>query len=84
MHRGWDNTVIGAIVVSERTLVIETNSIERADALRALAESALNEAGLGAFLRHRIRDHQDLRPGLSTRPAGEPARPATRGPQTER
>jgi hypothetical protein len=48
MHRSWDNTVIGRIVVSETRLTTETNSTRRADSLRSAVESQLG--GLVQFL----------------------------------
>lgn len=54
MHKSWDNTIIGRAVLRERKLVLETNSVRRADALRATVED-----GLGGLVRHRTREHQD-------------------------
>ena len=54
MHKDWDNTVVGRAVLRPRALLLETNSIRRADDLRAKVEAAL-----GALLRHRTREHQD-------------------------
>jgi hypothetical protein len=44
MHRSWDNTIVGRIGVSERSLSIETNSTRRADELRASVERHLGSA----------------------------------------
>lgn len=41
LHRSWDNTVIGRIVLSGSRLTVETNSARRADALRSAVESHL-------------------------------------------
>lgn len=48
------NTVIGRAVVSKGRLRLESNSVQRADALRRQLESAC-----GGLLRHRARDHSD-------------------------
>ncbi len=60
MHAEWSNTILGRVVIKERTLVIESNSIRRADDLRASIEQRLAEHGLVHAVRHRIRDHEDL------------------------
>lgn len=54
MHKSWDNTIVGRAVLRERVLVLETNSVRRADDLRTKVE-----ATLGTLVRHRARDHQD-------------------------
>jgi len=54
MHKNWDNTIVGRAVVGEHELVLETNSVRRADDLRAQVEAALH-----TLVRHRARDHQD-------------------------
>ncbi|MDY7231312.1 SEC-C metal-binding domain-containing protein [Hyalangium rubrum] len=54
MHASWDNTLVGSARVAEASLRLETNSVERADALRARVEAAC--AGL---LTHRKREHCD-------------------------
>ena len=66
MHRHWDNTVIGRVVVAPGRLRLETNSVERADTLRWRIERAC--AGL---VRHRLRDHAD--PTSDARPKGRVA-----------
>ena len=53
-HGSMENTVIGRAVVSEETLRIQTNSRERADALRKRVETAC-----GDRIRHRGREHAD-------------------------
>lgn len=60
MHPEWDNTVLGRVVITDRKLVIESNSVRRADDLRALVERTLAEHGLASAVRHRARDHQDV------------------------
>jgi hypothetical protein len=54
MHKSWDNTIVGRAVVRERSLIVETNSIRRADDLRAQIERRLQ-----SLVRHRVRSHQD-------------------------
>jgi hypothetical protein len=54
MHRGWDNTIVGSASISGQTLRVETNSRERADALRQRLEAACGER-----IRHRAREHAD-------------------------
>ncbi len=54
MHKTWDNTVIGQASLHGGELVLETNSLRRADDLREQIERAL--AGL---VRHRSREHAD-------------------------
>jgi hypothetical protein len=51
-HSG--NTVIGQVVTRKGTLIIESNSVERADALRARVEAAC-----GDLICYRARDHSD-------------------------
>ena len=56
--KSWDNTIVGRVVVKERTLAIETNSEARADALRRRVEDAW---GRDVVHRDRIRkDAQDF------------------------
>jgi hypothetical protein len=54
LHRGWENTVIGKAQISNGRLRLETNSVERADALRERIEIAC-----GDLIRHRAREHSD-------------------------
>ena len=54
VHRSWENTVIGRVILEEGRLRLETNSIARADELRARLERAC-----GGLLRHRAREHVD-------------------------
>jgi len=56
-------------LLEESRLRLETNSVERADRLRARLE-----AGCGGLLRHRAREHGD--PLSSARPSPDAARPA--------
>jgi hypothetical protein len=73
LHKDWDNTVIGRIELKEGQLMVETNSVRRANALRAQVEAAL-----GALATHRLREHDDP---LSSRQRGKPNAPAHE-PQT--
>jgi hypothetical protein len=50
----WERTIVGHARLSETTLTLETNSRERADALRARVEAAC-----GDRIRHRGREHVD-------------------------
>jgi len=67
VHAHWDNTVLAHIVLQENRLQLETNSVERADRLRARLE-----VGCERLLRHRAREHGDplssARPGPKTPP----------------
>jgi len=54
MHASWESTVIGRAWLAGGALRLETNSRERADALRARVEAAC-----GDLLRHRAREHTD-------------------------
>jgi hypothetical protein len=54
LHASWENTVIGRALLSDATLRLETNSRQRADALRGRVEVAC-----GDLLRHRAREHAD-------------------------
>lgn len=54
MHRSWDHTIVGHAFIAGGTLRLETNSRERAGALRARVEAAC-----GAQIRHRLREHAD-------------------------
>ena len=54
MHASWETTLIGRAWFAGRALRLESNSVERADALRARVEAAC-----GDLLRHRAREHAD-------------------------
>lgn len=54
IHASWDTTVIGRAEPRVSSLRVETNSIRRADALRARVEAAL-----GPLVTHRAREHAD-------------------------
>lgn len=76
LHRSWENTVVGQARVSRTALALETNSRERADALRKRVEAAC-----AGRIRHRAREHADplssraaaVRPGASPELAGPEA-----------
>jgi len=71
-HASWENTVLGRGRVEGDTLRLETNSRERADALRSSVEAAC-----GPRIRHRAREHAD--------PLSKPAREAaSRAPAAPR
>jgi len=67
MHKSWDNTIVGHAVLESGALVLETNSIRRADDLRAKVERALD-----GLARYRVREYQD--PEVALREAGAPSR----------
>jgi len=67
-RRGMENTVVGRVMVSDGKLRAETNSVKRADALRAGIERACGER-----VRHRMREHSDP---LAAYQQGRPAPPA--------
>jgi len=67
---GVDTTIIGTVRLSKGRLRLETNSIRRADRLRAQVEEACGE-----LIRHRTREHSDpsalLKHGEAPRPRDE-------------
>jgi hypothetical protein len=62
MHRGWENTLVGRATLADGKLRLETNSIQRADALRTRIEDACGE-----LVSHRLREHSDPLSGVPTR-----------------
>lgn len=68
-----ETTLIGRAIVGKGILRLETNSRERADRLRGLAE-----AKLGALVTFRVREHSD--PVAQIAKGGRPAGPAAREP----
>jgi hypothetical protein len=62
------NTIVGRVSIAGDSLRAETNSRERADALREKIETACGE-----HVRHRTREHAD--PLSEAAPRGRPARP---------
>lgn len=72
MHKQWPNTILGRAVVNGARLLVETNSLARADALRKRIEKAA-----GARVKYRLRDVRDLEhvlddPSIARTPAPEP------------
>jgi hypothetical protein len=65
---GFGDTLVGRARVSDTALRLETNSRERADALRARVEAACGER-----IRHRVREHADPLSSKAPRPAPGPA-----------
>ncbi len=69
-HRGLANTVIGTLRLFDGKLRVETNSVRRADRLRAQIEKACGEQ-----VRHRMREHSDpaglLKHGGASSPGAE-------------
>jgi hypothetical protein len=53
-HEFWESTVIARVVLRERALTVETNSLNRADAMRGRISELLGE-----LVRFRIREHAD-------------------------
>ena len=54
MHKNWDNTIVGRVFVGLDEVRLETNSRERADALRARFETVCE-----GLVIHRAREHID-------------------------
>lgn len=67
VHSTWTNTVIGSVTVKGTRLIVESNSVKRADALRVTVEKAL-----GNRVMHRLRDQsafeQDMVAALGAMP----------------
>jgi len=77
LHASWENTVIGRARLAGAALRLETNSRERADALRGRVEAAC-----GDLLRHRAREHADpLSPAVAAAAPG--STPETPPPEVE-
>lgn len=71
LHTSWENTLVGRAQLDKDGLRVETNSIRRADALRARVEEAC-----GSRIRHRVREHSDpASPSFAKRAAGPPPEP---------
>ena len=68
MHADWDNTIIGRAVVGRDHLRVETNSVRRANTLRARLE-----ASLGAMIRHRLRQESNTAELMKGAAAERPA-----------
>ena len=73
IHAHWDNTVLAHVVLEKSRLRLETNSVERADRLRARLEAAC-----GRLLRRGAREHVD--PQSSAR-LGRPGPPLSVPPE---
>jgi hypothetical protein len=54
MHKNWDNTIVGRVLVGLDEVRLEANSRERADALRARFETVCEGLAI-----HRAREHID-------------------------
>jgi len=54
VHADWDNTIVAHVRVSESTMLATTNSVSRADVVRAQIESAC-----GSLLKPGVRSHTD-------------------------
>jgi hypothetical protein len=63
MHKRWDNTIIGRAVVRASILILDTNSVRRADDLRAKVKGRLQ-----SLVRFRVRTHQDPEAALRRDP----------------
>lgn len=75
IHKDWESTTLAHARLSERSLAVDTNSLERADALRARIEQACQ-----GLLKHRLREHSDplsaqAPPGPTEDPESAPAEP---------
>jgi hypothetical protein len=75
-HESWDNTVVGRARITGDLLHAETNSRERADALREKIEAACGE-----HVRHRAREHGD--PLSDAAPRGRTRAPGPPPPDAE-
>jgi hypothetical protein len=79
IHTSWENTVIGRVWLSDTLLRLETNSRERADALRERVEAAC-----GDRIRHRAREHTDpVSAPVAERAARRERREPPTGEETE-
>ncbi len=77
IHSSGETTVIGHVTVAGNALRVETNSINRADAMRASLESSL-----GPLIRHRAREHSDPRASMKDG-HGAPAAPPPPAPASD-
>jgi hypothetical protein len=69
IHKSWENTLVGRARLVGDSLIVETNSIARADALRTKVETACGER-----IRHRARAHADpTSPAVVAAAAGAPS-----------
>jgi hypothetical protein len=70
-HKDWDNTIVGRVEIRDRSVLADTNSIARADALRHQIEEAC-----GDLLKSGARSHSDPTPSERA-PAPAPSRTLT-------
>ena len=72
IHPSWENTILGHLAIGKTSVRLDTNSIPRADALRAHVEAAV-----GPLVRFRARVHSDplARVGDEPLAAPEPSSP---------
>jgi hypothetical protein len=75
-HPSWDSTLVGRALVAPARLRLETNSVERANALRAQVEAAC-----GKLLTHRAREHADPEALLAREAEPESAGNEAPGPE---
>jgi hypothetical protein len=63
--KAWDNTIVARVRVGKGTIEVETNSLRRADAARAVVEEAL-----GGLARHvgRTEEAPDMQPAIDESP----------------
>ncbi|HEX6573504.1 MAG TPA: SEC-C metal-binding domain-containing protein [Gemmatimonadaceae bacterium] len=73
-----DDTIVGTIRIHGHRLRAESNSIERADALRAAIE-----AHAGELVRHRIREETNLDLSSEDEESSTKRKPAAASPQTD-
>jgi hypothetical protein len=65
MHGSWTNTIVARIVLSATRLSVETNSVRRADAMRATID-----ARLGGLVRFRLRKEDNTSQMVAAAMAG--------------
>jgi hypothetical protein len=68
VHRSWDNTVIGRILLTAERLAVDTNSTRRADTLRSAVESHLQ-----GLVRFRLRKEENTAQMMTAARASSPA-----------
>jgi hypothetical protein len=77
VHKTWDNTTLGRIVISAKRLRAEVNSDQRAEKLRGIIQ-----ARLGAAARYRVTEMQSMQHMLAE-PAGAASSAALEAEQAE-
>jgi hypothetical protein len=75
MHKNWDNTILGHLTISGRTLTVEVNSANRAERIRAEIEKRL-----GLHANHLSTTAQTPEEALAKRKAEEKTPPPQIGP----